>query len=372
MSQKEATESKSTDTSRFEFTDIKRLPVTPVKNQAHSSTCWSFATISFLESELLRMKSQPVNLSEMFVVRKIYPIKAERYVRLHGKMSYGAGSLAGDVIRVIREFGIVPEAIYRGDFAGESFEHHVEMDAMLTAALDAVIGTKGGKISKVWPQAIAGILDAYLGEVPKTFRYNGESYSPETLRDSLGLNLNNYIDLTSYTHHPFFKSFCLEVPDNWSLNEYVNMPLEAFMAVIDHAIEKGFTLVWDGDITERSFNQNKGVAILPQKSWTERTRDEKNNLCEVPEPEIMVNQSIRQELFDNYTSTDDHLMHLIGTARDQTGTKFYLAKNSWGSKGSKYDGFIYLSESYVRAKTISVMVHKDALTQQLAQKLERH
>ncbi|TDI94419.1 MAG: aminopeptidase [Caldithrix sp.] len=354
----------------FKISPDKDIKTTPVKNQAHTNTCWSFSTISFVETELLRMGKEPHNLSEMFVVRKTYPRKSERYIRLHGNMSFGAQSLSGDVLYVIRKHGIVPESVFAGRPDGQSQYDNEEMDAVLNASLDAIISKKRRRLSKVWPKAIDGILDAYLGQAPESFSFNGQSYTPKSFAEELGFDPDDYIELTSYSHHPFYTTFSLEVPDNWSLNKYLNVPLDELMSVIDHAIQNGYSLGWDGDISENSFSQKRGVAILPVKEWEERTKEERNELCDVPEPEIEVTQEFRQEAFDNFTSTDDHLMHITGMAYDQNGTKYYKAKNSWGQKESKYEGFIYLSESYVRAKTISIMVHKEALLNKIVQQLQ--
>lgn len=357
--------------SGFKFTPLKELETTHIKNQAYTSTCWSFATISFIETELLRMGKGRFELSEMFLVRKTYPRKSERYVRLHGNMAFGASGLAGDALYVIGKHGLVPESAYNGKYAGESKHNHKEMDAVLKAALDAIIKNRGKKLSKAWPKAIEGILDAYLGKVPESFSIRDKEYTPGSFANELGLNPNDYIELTSYTHHPFYTKFSLEVPDNWSLNKYLNLPIDEFMAVIDNAIENGYSLVWDGDITEQTFSQKKGVAILPRKEWDERTQEERSQIFNMPEKEKEVTQEVRQEAFDDYTSTDDHLMHIVGTAHDQIGTKYYKAKNSWGTNDSTYGGFVFLSESYVRAKTISVMVCKEAMPFELLQKLRQ-
>ncbi len=357
----------------FKISQDKNIKTTPVKNQAHTGTCWSFSTISFAETELLRMGKEPLNLSEMFIVRKNYPRKAERYIRLHGNMSFGAASLSGDVMYVIRKHGIVPESVYSGKPDGQSTYDNKEMDAVLNASLDAIISKKGRRLSRVWPKAIDGILDAYLGRIPESFSFNGKSYTPKTFAEELGFDPDSYIELTSYSHHPFYNTFSLEVPDNWSLNKYLNVPLDEFMSVIDHAIQNGYSLAWDGNTSENfehSFSQKKGIAILPLKEWEDRTKEEQDKICESPEPEKEVTQELRQESFDNFSSADDHLMHITGTAYDQNGTKYYKAKNSWGQKESKYEGFIYLSESYVRAKTISIMIHKEALLNQIVQQLQ--
>lgn len=354
----------------FRISDDEEIKTTPVKNQFHTGTCWSFSTISFVETELLRMGKEPLNLSEMFVVRKTYPRKAERYIRLHGNMALGAASLSGDVLHVIRKHGIVPESVYSGKPHGQSRYDNEEMDAVLQAALDVIADRKRRKLSKVWPQAINGILDAYLGRVPESFSFNGRPYTPKTFADELGFDPDDYIELTSYRHHPFYTKFSLEVPDNWSLNKYLNVPLKEFMSVIDHALQIGYSLAWDGDIFLNSFSQKKGVATLPVKEWEDRTKEEQDKICEVAEPEKEVTEELRQESFDTGGLMDDHLMHIIGTAHDQNGTKYYKAKNSWGQKDSKYSGFIYLSRSYVKAKTISVMVHKEALLDKIVQQLK--
>ncbi len=354
----------------FKISPGKDIKTTPVKNQDHTGTCWSFSTISFVETELLRMGKEPQTLSAMFVVRKNYPRKAERYIRLHGNMSFGASSLSGEVLHVIRKHGIVPESVYSGKPDGQSQYDNEEMDAVLKASLDAIISKKMRKLSKAWPKAIDGILDAYLGKIPESFSLNGKSYTPKSFADELGFAPDDYIQLTSYSHHPFYTTFSLEVPDNWSMNKYLNVPLDEFMSVLDHAIQNGYSAAWDGDISENSFSQKKGLAILPVKEWEDRTKEEQDAICEVPEPEKEVTQELRQESFDNFTSTDNHLMHITGTALDQNGTKYYKAKNSWGQKDSKYEGFIYLSKSYVRAKTISIMIHKEALLNQIVQQLQ--
>lgn len=360
----------SAEESKFKFKVVKDLQATPVKNQCKTGTCWAFATSSFLESELLRMGKGPHDLSEMFVVRMIYPQKIKNYVRLHGRTQFGPGSVAGDLMRVVREYGVVPDSVFTGRHVGESRLDHQEMDAVLKAALDALINNKSGKLSEAWPEAMNGILDAYLGKVPEHFAYKGKSYTPRSYADELGLQADDYVQLTSYTHHPFYQKFCLELPDNWYRNDdYYNLPLEEFMSVVDSALDHGYTLCWDGDVSEHSFSRDRGIAILPKKDWDDRSKKEKADICLAPEPEMEVTQALRQEHFDNYSSGDDHLMHVTGVARDQNGTKYYIVKNSWGTFDRPNDGFVYMSEAYFRSKTMSVMVHKDALPAELAAKL---
>ena len=349
--------------SKFKFTVVKDLEATPVKNQYKTGTCWAFSTSSFIESELLRMGKGRHDLSEMFVVRKIYPQKIENYVRYHGKAQLGPGSLAGDLMRVVRDYGMVPEEVYTGRHVGQSRHNHQEMDAVLRAALDALINNKSGRLSKAWPEAFDGILDAYLGEVPKQFTYRGKVYTPRSFADDMGVQPDDYRSFTSYTHHPFYQEFVLKIPDNWYGNSYYNVPLDEFVSIVDTAIDKGYTVVWDGDVSEHSYSSRKGVAILPQKDWADRTKKEKAEICLTPEPEMKVTQALRQEHYDNYSTNDDHLMHITGIARDQNGTKYYIVKNSGGTLERGNKGFVYMSEPYFRSKTISVMVHKDAVTE---------
>ncbi|NIM52478.1 MAG: aminopeptidase [Gemmatimonadales bacterium] len=354
----------------FVFQTVAEVPTTPVKDQARTGTCWSFATTSFIETELLRMGNGPLDLSEMYFVRMTYPQKVQNYVRLHGNTTLGQGSLAGDVIRAVRLYGAVPEALYSGRQYGKERHDHAELHAVLKGAVDAVVKTRGG-LSPVWPEAVEGILDAYLGEIPETFVYNGKTYTPRSFAGELGIRPDDYVELTSFTHHPFDSWFALEIPDNWARNKSYNVPLEELMGVIDRAVERGFSVDWDGDVSERSFCHDKGVAIWPLNPWDERSSEERGQLCDVPEPEVRVTQELRQRSFDNYTSSDDHLMHIVGIAKDQHGTKYYVTKNSWGETGAK-DGFVYMSESYVRAKTMSIVVHRDALPQELARRALRN
>ena len=317
------------------------------------------------------MGNKPMNLSEMFVVRQTYHRKARHYVRMHGTIGFGATSLAGDALRVVRDHGLVPEGIYDGKLVGESPHNHMEMDAVLKGILDAIISKKGAHLSKVWPETIESILDIYLGEVPESFEFGNKTHTPRSFADQLLINPDDYIGVSSYTHQPFHKQFVLQVPDNWGYNQYLNLPLNGFMEVIDHALENGFSLVWDGDITENSFKQALGIAVLPSKEWDQRTPEDRTNICKIPEPEKEVTQELRQESYDNYKTTDDHLMHITGLAKDQNGTKFYKAKNSWGIQSSKYGGYVYMSESYTRSKTVSVMLHKDGMPPKIAEHLEK-
>ncbi len=352
----------------FRFDVVQEIRTTPVKNQARTGTCWSFASSSFMETELLRLGKEPVDLSEMFFVRMTYPQKVHNYVRLHGNTTIGQGSLGGDVFRAVREYGAVPEEVYPGRRYGAERHDHGELFALVQAAADALV--ERSRLSPVWPDAIDGILDAYLGEVPEEFVYQGRTYTPRSFADELGLSPEHYVELTSFSHHPFYAWFAVEVPDNWARNESYNVPLDELMDVIDHALEQGYSVDWDGDVSERSFCHSKGVAVLPLQPWSARNEEERERVCSVPEAEVQVTQEVRQQGFDDYSSSDDHLMHLVGLARDQHGTKYYITKNSWGVTGAK-DGFVYMSESYVRAKTITIVVHREALPDGLVGRVAR-
>ena len=353
----------------FVFTPEISVPCTSVKNQAKTSTCWSFASASFIESELMRMGKGEHDLSEMFAVRYTYPQKAQRFVRMHGKTTLGPGSLAADALRVYRDYGAVPEAVYDGKYAGQSRHNHAEMDEVILAMLKAVVANRGESLNPAWPAALEGVLDAYLGQVPASFNYEGRTFSPREFADRLGFRPEDYVEFTSYLHHPFYQQVNLEIPDNWAGNRFWNVPLEQLMDIISGALQRGYTVAWDGDVSEKSFKHKRGVAILPAKDWYQRTSDEQDDICKQPEPELDVTQQIRQQQFDNYASTDDHLMHLTGTARDQNGTLYFVVKNSWGTKDSEQNGFVHLSEAYVRAKTIAILVHRDVVPRQLATRL---
>ncbi len=356
----------------YEFEMIKELKTTPVKNQGKTGTCWSFATTSFVETELIRMGKGEHILSPMFNVRYVYPQKAVKFVRYSGSSNFGPGGQAHDAINVIKEFGMIPEEIYSGKNIGEEEHNHGEMDAVLKATIDAVSKNKGGKITPRWKEVIEAELDIYLGAIPKEFLYQGKKYTPKSFAESLGFNPNDYVELTSYTHHPFYKKVNLEMPDNWSNDLYYNIPVDELMRVMENAIMNGFSVDWDGDVSEKYFNRKKSVSIYPlveEVPAEDAKKDEEKDKVELPEKEKFVTQEIRQQAFDNQTTTDDHLMHLTALAKDQTGNKYYYTKNSWGTKDRKYAGYWYMSEQYIRAKTTAIMVHKDAIPEDIKAKL---
>lgn len=369
--------------SGYVFTETISLPVTSVKNQYRSGTCWSYSAISFLESELLRNGKDTFDLSEMYCVRECYGDKAPLYVRFQGKHNFGGGGAAHDVTYVLKNYGMIPEQVYSGLVIGEDKPVHGEMDAVLEAYVDAVIKNPNRKLTPVWEKGYDGILDAYLGPVPEKFTYNGVEYTPESFAKMLGLNPDDYVELTSYTHHPFYSKFILEVPDNWLMDEVYNVPLEDMMKIIDNSLEKGYTVVWGSDVSEKGFSWKNGVAIVPDKDapelagleqskWEKMTDKEKEELLykfKKPVPEKKITQEMRQQEFDNYQTTDDHGMHIYGMAKDQDGNIYYIVKNSWGTDGHKYDGHFYASKPFVELKTMDIMVNKNAIPKDIRTKL---
>ncbi len=342
-------------TAQYEFTHTIDIPCTAVKSQDNTGTCWSFATASFIETELMRNGHSNLDLSEMFVVRNIYRDKAKNYVLRQGNANFSQGSLSHDLIRAISKHGIIPEKIYSGLYPEETSHNHSEMENALKGFLDGVM--KSSRLSSKWPKAFDAILDVYIGAVPNEFNYGGKSYSPQLFAKHLGIDPNNYVSMTSFSHHDFYSSFILEIPDNYSNGSFYNLPINEMVSVIDQALTKGYSIAWDGDVSEKGFSASEGIAVL--------TADHKRkDLFSLPGEELKVTQELRQKHFESYSTTDDHLMHIIGKAKDQNGTEYYIVKNSWG-KISPYEGFLYMSKAYVQMKTIAIMVNKNALSDQL-------
>jgi len=354
----------------YTFTTVKKLNVGSVENQHKSSTCWVYSTNSFLESELLRLGKPPVDLSEMYIVRAAYLMRAENYVRRQGAAAFGQGAENHDVLNVARQYGMVPESVYSGFPAGEDKPVHGELEAVLKAIVDAVIKVPTGKLSPQWRKAYEGALDGYMGHAPESFTYEGKTYTPRTYFQSLGINPDNYVALTSYNHHPFYQPFVLEVSDNWSNGMFYNLPIDEFQRVADNAVDKGYSFAWATDVSEKSFSAKEGLALWPDKSWDDMSQSERDSLWKQPVPEKILTQDERQSGFNELTTTDDHGMHVTGKVKDQNGTEYFIVKNSWGTTVKKdMGGYLYVSKPYWRAKTMSIMVHKDALPQEIKQKL---
>lgn len=366
----------------YEFTDVIRLKSTPVKNQYRSGTCWGYSGLGFLESELLNSGKGEYDLSEAFIIRNAYSDKGDLYVRFHGNGNFSGGGAFHDVTEMIKKNGIVPDTVYDGLVIGEEYFVNGEMDYVLQAYVDAVIKNKNRKLTPVWEKGYEGILDAYIGEYPETFIYNEKEYTPENFAEELGLNMDDYVEISSFTHHPFYEKFILEVPDNWMLHEIYNVPLDEMIEIIDNSLEDGHTIAWGADVSEKGFSWKNGVAVVPDEEkpdlsgterdkWEKLTKKEKQkelyNFEEIV-AEKNITQEMRQEGFDNFTTTDDHGMEIVGIAKDQEGNKYYIVKNSWGTDG-KYDGYFYASEPFVAYKTIDIMVNKNAIPKKIRKKL---
>lgn len=366
----------------FRFTTIKELPITPVKDQANTGTCWSFSTIGFFEAELLRMGKPEVDLSEMFVVSHSYKDKADKFVRTNGMINFAQGGSFHDVVYVLKNYGIVPDAVMLGLNYGEEKHNHSELESVSRAFVDVIVKNPNKKLSTVWKNAFDGIIDSYLGKLPTEFELNCVKYTPQSYMESLGLNMDDYVSITSFTHQPYYQEFALEIPDNWRWSLSYNIPLNELMEVVDYALENNFPVAWASDVSEKGFTR-KGLAVNPemkvanlpgsdQSKWlglSPKKIEEKIYKFEGPQQEIKVTPEIRQLSYDNYGTTDDHGMVLFGTAKDQHDTKYYLVKNSWGTD-NKYKGIWYASESFVQHKTINILVHKDAIPSTIREKLK--
>lgn len=367
----------------YRFTDVKRLPATSVKDQARAGTCWAWSSVSFFESEMMRQGKDSVNLSALYCVKHAYSDKAEKYVRLHGKMNFGVGGSSSDVIHVMKHYGIVPLEVFQGLNYGEPNHAFGEIDDVLKGYVDAVVLNSNKRLSTAWKRGYDGVLDAYLGEEPAEFEYKGNRYTPRSFADEVvGLNMDDYVGLTSFTHHPFYTRFAIEVEDNWLWDEAYNLPLEELMRVMEAAIDNGYSFVWGADVSEKGFaTKDAGVAVLPATDvkemdgaeiakWEKMSKALQNveAFKKGPAPERKVTQEMRQREFDNYQTTDDHGMHIMGKAVDQNGTPYFIVKNSW-NQYNKFGGYFYASYPFVALKTMDILVHKDAIPKDIRKKL---
>ena len=383
--QTEQPEAEKKQDSCFYFVTIDSVGITPIKNQNRSGTCWCFSTLGFLESEVMRMnKGKIVDFSEMFVVSHTMVDRAEYVVRMYQSAQFSGGGSAYDVIYCMKNYGLVPQeampGIKYGSTAADTLPVHGELDAVAAGYVKGLTRSLK-KLTPVWKQGLQAIYDTYLGECPEEFEYQGKKYTPKSFAESLGLNFDDYVTITSYTHHPYYTQFALEIEDNWRMGEMYNVPMEEMMAVIDNAIENGYTLAWAADVSEIGFTR-KGIGVMPDAAkgadltgsdmarWLGMSADnQKAELTKRPLPEMEITQEMRQQSFDNWETTDDHGMVIFGTAKDQNGKDYYMIKNSWGTQKSTYQGIWYISRAYMQYKTLDIMVHKDAIPKDIRKKL---
>ena len=375
----------------YKFDTIKALPITPTKDQNNAGTCWSYSTIAFLESELLRMGKGEYDLSEMYVVEKTYNDRAAAAVRTHGDVSFSQGGAFNDVLYCLRHYGMVPDEVMpAGAMYGDTLSNHTELSALTDAMVAAVAKGKLKKLQMspdgqpLWLKAIAAVHEAYLGPIPEKFTYKGVTYTPQSFGESLGLNPDDYVSITSYTHHPFYEQFVIEIQDNWRWGLSWNLPLDEMMEVFDYAIDNGYTVAWGADVSEPGFRYTrKGFAVLPatdgktagkvgsdQAKWSGMSATEiADEAAKHPTPQRWVTQEERQQAYDNWETTDDHGMLIYGKAKDQMGNEYYMVKNSWGLYNGEFGGNFFCSKAFVRYKTMNIVVHKDAIPAHIKAKL---
>lgn len=381
--QSDTTAVKKDSVEGWHFTTVDSVAITPVKDQNRSSTCWAFSTLGFLESEVLRMKGQVVDFSEMYVVSKTMMDRANYCVRMYNEPHFSPGGSAYDVIYCMDHYGLVPQeampGIRYGWTAGDTLPVHNELDRVAGGYVKGLSGLK--RLSPVWREGLQAIYDTYLGPCPEEFELNGKKYTPKSFVESLGLSAEDYVSITSYMHHPFYERFALEVPDNWRMDQMYNVPLEDMMRIIDNALSNGYTLAWAADVSEVGFTR-KGIGVVPDDDkgaditgsdmakWVGMSADKKKEeLTKKPLPEKTITQQMRQDAFDNWETTDDHGMQIFGTAKDQNGKRYYMVKNSWGAIRSDYKGIWYVSEAFMQYKTNDILVHKNAIPKDIRKKL---
>lgn len=374
----------SAELNKPHFTTLIELPITPVKDQSRSGTCWDYSTLSFFESEILKKSNLEYNLSEMFIANKNYMDRAIMKVRLHGDCQFSQGGSAYDVLYSIMQYGICPEEAMPlpGTMYGDTLNNFSEFFHVMTPYVQALSTTTSSRLTPAWKKGLQGIINAYLGETPETFVYQGKSYTPTTFAASLGLDWNDYVTITSYTHHPFYTAFPLEIQDNWRQGMSWNVPMDDIARIIDYALENGYTIAWGGDVSDDGFTRD-GLAVLADikkiqdddnsdmAHWLKLTSSEKKDKLHqlgVSIPELTPSQEKRQEEYDNWELTDDHGMHIYGKAADQNGREYYMVKNSWGKVG-KYDGIWYMSKNYIIAKLMDFMINKNAIPKDIRKKL---
>ncbi len=352
----------------FGFKTVVSAEATSVKNQGSSGTCWSYSANSFIESEMIRMGKKPVDIAEMYTVRNMYIDKAEVYVRMHGGLNYGQGGAAHDPIDLYAKYGALPQDVYVGLQPGQVKNDHSEVEMVLKSIIEPIAKSEK-PISLVWKKAVTAVVDAYLGDVPSTFKYEGKEYTPMTFaKDVVGINPKDYVEITSFMSNPYYQPMIVMVPDNWTFKPSYNVQLNDMIETIDHAINKGYTVVWATDVSEKSFSWKNGVAYVPTKNYNDMSDEEKKELFSKPQPEMEITPELRQKAFDTYETTDDHGMQITGIAKDLNGKEYYIVKNSWGTKND-YDGYLYVTKNFVKYKTTSILLHKDGVPSGLKRKL---
>lgn len=357
---------------KFQFTQIVNIENTEVKSQGKSGTCWSYSANSFLESEIIRKKGKPVDIADIFPVRCALIDKAETYLRLHGNLGWGEGGAFHDVINMYSKYGAMPQMAYTGLPYESKINNFGELMSVTEGYLKGLAGNKGGKLSPNWKKSFENIVDGYLGTPPTEFMHEGKKYTPKTFAsDFLGINAKDYMELSSFTNAPYYQKTLLFVPDNWSFDRVWNVQMTDMTAIVDHALKNGYTVAWATDVSEKYFSWKNGVAFVAE----DLPEDPKDSIYEVrvktmfdgPKPEKVITPEIRQKAFDNYETTDDHGMHIVGLVKDQSGREYYIVKNSWGIKND-HKGYIYVSKAYVQYKTTAILLHKDGIPKSILDK----
>ncbi|HNF71069.1 MAG TPA: C1 family peptidase [Chitinophagaceae bacterium] len=355
---------------KFQFTTVLNIECSPVKNQGSSGTCWSYSGNSFLESEMMHNGKPFVDISEIYTARCAYIERAKNYVRLHGTIGWGDGAELHDVISTYRKYGAMPYDAYTGLNYGTTKNKFGEMQAALEGMLKGIVENKNGKLTKNWLPAFTAVLDAYLGKVPETFRFNGKEYTPQSFASEVvGIQPEQYISLSSFTYAPYYEPTFLMVPDNWSLQSVYNITLPELTEVVDRALESGYSVAWATDVSEKYFSWKNGVAIVPEKEFEDMDSAEQKTMFSGPQKERIITPENREDAFDNYTTTDDHGMHIVGLAKDQNGKEYYMVKNSWGDKND-YKGYLYVSKAYFNFKTVAILVNEKAVPGAILRKLK--
>ena len=353
----------------YQITPVLALDATDVKNQGWSGTCWSYAGSSFLESEALKKKKKPVDLAEIYTARKIYLDKAINYVRMQGALNWGDGGEPHDVINSYRRYGVLPQSAYTGLINGATYNNFDEMQKDLKPYLEELVKMK--KLPDNWKEVFEKKMDAYLGEVPKTFMYNGKMYDAHSFaKEYVGLEDEKYIEMISVEDKPKYHNVLMAVPDNWSYDYAFNVNMEDIVRTIDYALSKGYTVAWAADVSEKYFSWKNGLALVPEKDYNDLTEAEQKDYFHVYWNEKEITPALRQQGFDNYETTDDHAMHIVGLAKDQKGREYYIVKNSWGADNDN-KGYLYVSKNYVRYKTMSILVNQKGTPKDLLKKYKK-